>query len=216
MSSRGYLTGGMREYAYLCIADRDGDRCFICDLKPHEAKLQLDHADNDPYNNHPSNLHILCQHCNLQLRQMSVMDKANLFVKHSHKSVSKKEREKTEGFKRNSISTEIALNAIMEGRFTAWITEWIRCNGFIKYEDALNGGAYTAGCSQGTIRRYIDKMAWLSGFLEVVTDGDMKIIKLRDASRIIKPPKVMRRKYPQKDKKTGKFMPKKTTVEVKP
>ena len=54
--------------AYSFIASIDGDHCLICKASPDKAKLQIDHADNNPFNWDPLNLHLLCQAHNLLFR----------------------------------------------------------------------------------------------------------------------------------------------------
>ena len=59
--------------AYGFIASRDGEYCLICKRGPGKVKLQIDHADNNPSNWEPDNLHLLCQTHNLQLRSVPVV-----------------------------------------------------------------------------------------------------------------------------------------------
>lgn len=37
--------------------------CFLSEWQGQEIPLELDHIDNDPSNNHPSNLRLLCRNC---------------------------------------------------------------------------------------------------------------------------------------------------------
>ena len=64
------------EIAYGFIAARDGEYCLICKgegklKKPPEVKLQIDHADDNPKNWDPGNLHLLCQKHNLEMRKLT-------------------------------------------------------------------------------------------------------------------------------------------------
>ena len=60
--------------AYDFIACRDGEYCLACFIEngikrgPPAIKLQIDHADNNPRNWSPPNLHLLCQKHNLEMR----------------------------------------------------------------------------------------------------------------------------------------------------
>lgn len=73
--------------AYGFIASRDGEYCLICKRGPGKVKLQIDHADNNPSNWEPDNLHLLCQTHNLQLRSVPVVKKLRTIRWHSAKTV---------------------------------------------------------------------------------------------------------------------------------
>ena len=115
--------------AYDFIASRDGEYCLICKRGPGKAKLQIDHADNNPSNWEPDNLHLLCQEHNLQLRIVPVAKKLRTIRWHSAKNVCVRER------KYGSLSTKIAkdtldyrcgsvemkANSMFEPVFTEWL-----------------------------------------------------------------------------------------------
>lgn len=48
----------------LAILTRDNFRCIYCGNEAKDARLQVDHKDNNPLNNDPLNLQTLCEPCN--------------------------------------------------------------------------------------------------------------------------------------------------------
>lgn len=49
----------------LAILIRDGFKCVFCGVTAKDSRLEVDHKDNDPTNNDPSNLQTLCKDCNM-------------------------------------------------------------------------------------------------------------------------------------------------------
>jgi hypothetical protein len=167
--------------AYDLIASRDGEYCLICKRDPHQVKLQIDHADNNPSNWSADNLHLLCQQHNLQLRIVPLKKKLQTIRWHSAKNVCVRER------RYGSLSTKVAkdtpdyqsgsvemqANSMFEPRFT----EWLLTNLPMSKEEAINSGAYTVGCSPYTCVRYLKKLTSAAGPLKEFKDG-MGIVTL--------------------------------------
>ena len=79
--------------AYDFIASRDGEYCLACFIEngikrgPPAIKLQIDHADNNPRNWSPPNLHLLCQKHNLEMRNKPRAEHKRLITEYSAKNV---------------------------------------------------------------------------------------------------------------------------------
>lgn len=161
--------------AYSFIASRDGDYCLICKAGPNQVQLQIDHADNDPYNWEPHNLHLLCQEHNLQFRGVPVAEKLQIIESHSAKNMCGRER--TYG----SISTKLAKDMVDYGSgsvemrannmFEPVYTEWLLQNLPMPKREAINSGAHVAGCSPATCERYLNKLTSAAGPLNEFRNG---------------------------------------------
>lgn len=161
--------------AYSFIASRDGDYCLICKSGPDKVQLQIDHADNNPSNWVPDNLHLLCQEHNLQFRGVPVAEKLRIIEEHSANN--EREREKRYGSIRGKVakdtidyksgSPEMKANSMFEPVFT----EWLMKNLPMTKEEAINSGALVAGCSPLTTGRYLKKLTCAAGPLKEFRDG---------------------------------------------
>lgn len=166
-----------RRYAwvYKFLALRDGEKCFMCKRAPPKVKLIVEHKDNDETNWDESNLRLACRSCNKKLSLPNV-----------------KERKKTENptqAVRDHVdyqqgSAEMQASDLMETPYWHWIKAKITALN-LKGEDlpkkeAINGGAYTVGCSTTTSRKYLDKLTSEEGPLkEVKTEWKVKVIRFR-------------------------------------
>lgn len=83
---------------------RDGNFCLICGKEPPQVKLQIDHADNNPVNWDPDNLHLLCQKDNLQLRSKSTSEHKRLIEQYVAKSTNKRDMETATAVKENKTT----------------------------------------------------------------------------------------------------------------
>ena len=151
--------------AYGFIVSRDGEYCLICKCGIDKVKLQIDHADNDPSNWEPENLHLLCQNHNLQLRCISVTDKLRTLRSHSAKNVCGSENSHS-GVKtlKDTVnywsgSVEMRANSLFEPAFTEWLFAHLP----IAREDAQYSGAQVVGCSPETATRYLKKLTSTAG-----------------------------------------------------
>jgi hypothetical protein len=160
--------------AYCFIASRDGEYCLICKRGPGKVKLQIDHADNNPSNWEPDNLHLLCQTHNLQLRSVPVAKKLRTIRWHSAKNVCVRER------RYGSISTKVAKDTLeyrsgsvemkANSMFEPVFTEWLLQNLPMPKSEAIYSGAQIAGCNPVTCERYLKKLTSAAGPLNEFRD----------------------------------------------
>lgn len=54
------------------ILERDGFKCVLCGSTASTTRLQVDHIDNNKNNNTPTNLQVLCEHCNMGKHRTSL------------------------------------------------------------------------------------------------------------------------------------------------
>jgi len=174
------------EIAYKFIAARDGEYCLdpSCKRKPPAVKLQIDHADNNPSNWDPENLHLLCQKHNLEMRQKTAAEHGRLVREYSAKN--EREREKARGRESTGIvkemvdfragSPEMKANSYYEIRYREWIFRIMREQGFIIKADEINSGAEVVGCSPLTTSRYLAKLTSSVGTLKETRDATGTIV----------------------------------------
>ena len=174
---------------YKFIAARDGDHCLICRVVPAPEKpLQIDHADNNPSNWEPGNLHLCCQICNTAFRNMPVEEHLELIALYSASNESVRVRERgtartdmvREMVDYNSGSMEMQANAHFEVSYRVWLLETIRQRGYIEKEESLNSGAEKFGCSPQSCNRYLNKLKSGEGPLKETKDATgTKIISFK-------------------------------------
>ena len=153
--------------AYDFIASRDGEYCLICKRGPGKVKLQIDHADNNPSNWAPDNLHLLCQTHNLQLRGVPVTKKLRAIRWHSANNVCVREK------KYGSISSKVAKDTLdyqsgsvemkANSMFEPVFTEWLLTHLPMSIDEATYSGAHVTGCSPATTKRYLKKLTSAAG-----------------------------------------------------
>jgi len=139
------------------------------------VKLQIDHADNDPSNWTPDNLHLLCQTHNLQLRGISVKKKLHALRWYSAKNVCVRERTygsigtkvAKDTLDYRSGSVEMKANSLFEPAFTEWLLTHLP----MVREEAQYSGAQVVGCSPETANRYMKKLTSAAGPLWEFKDG---------------------------------------------
>ena len=155
--------------AYDFIASRDGEYCLICKRGLGKVKLQIDHADNNPSNWAPDNLHLLCQTHNLQLRGVPVTKKLRTIRWHSANNVCVREK------KYGSISSKVAKDTLdyqsgsvemkANSMFEPVFTEWLLTHLPMSIDEATYSGAHVTGCSPATTKRYLKKLTSAAGSL---------------------------------------------------
>jgi hypothetical protein len=182
------------QLAYDFIIKRDGEYCLACfnenGIKrgPPAIKLQIDHADNNPSNWSSTNLHLLCQKHNLEMRNKPSAEHKRLIEDYSAKNECVRARENhhtptvtaKEQVDYACGSQEMRANCIFEQRWLDFMHEWIRVNGSIPKSETINAGAAAAGCSTSTTARYLAKYSSSFGcFQESRDSAGVKIIVYR-------------------------------------
>ncbi|MDP2729153.1 MAG: HNH endonuclease signature motif containing protein [Dehalococcoidales bacterium] len=172
------------EIAYKFIAARDGDFCLQCKKKPPAVKLQIDHADNDPDNWDPENLHLLCQKHNLELRGKTAAEHKRLIRTYSANN--ERERARERGRENTHLvkdlvdfrnaSPEMKANSYYETQYREWLLTIVREHGFITKVEAINSGAEVVGCSPLTANRYLSKLTSSVGPLKESKDATGTVV----------------------------------------
>lgn len=170
--------------AYNFIAARDGEYCLVCKRKPTQVRLEIDHADNNPSNWDPDNLHLLCQRHNLKMRQVTVREHKRLIAHYSAMNVYERERERgnpsTSALKTlvdyRQGSPEMQVSSWCDEQYRNWILTYIKANGFIPKEEAIYSGAEIVGNSPTTCQRYLKKLISAAGPLEQKRDATGTVV----------------------------------------
>lgn len=145
------LNGRTRKNFYDLLANRDGEYCKCCGKLPIECQLVVDHKDNNPLNNDPSNLQLLCRRCN--------------YLKNPR-------REPVDLCVSESVAdgriTEIDINRRKESLFRKQVFHMINEFGEFPENELKNSISEDIGISPVTATRYLDKMCSGRGILERV------------------------------------------------
>ncbi len=168
---------------YQFIVARDGEYCLICHvchkIPLPNVPLEIDHADNNPDNWQPENLHLVCKNDNLDLRSFTTEEHIALISECSAFNEREKERERgTAGTSlvkdlvdyRNA-SPEMKANSYYEIQYRDWVLTIVRENRLITKEEALNSGSEVVGCSQLSASRYLAKLTSGVGPLKQFKDA---------------------------------------------
>ena len=185
------------QLAYGFIIKRDGEYCLACFVengikrRPPAIKLQIDHADSNSRNWSSTNLHLLCQKHNLQMRNTPSAEHKRLIEDYSAKNECVCARENyhsppitaKEQVDYTTASPEMQANSIFEPQWLHFMHEWIGANGSIPKSEAINAGAVVAGCSNSTTARYLAKYSSSFGCFQESRDSTgVKIIVYRPIS----------------------------------
>lgn len=173
-----------RMFVYLFLVERDGEYCVICGPGKKHKKLEINHDDQNPFNNSPDNLHLICPQHNKELRKLTPRQQKKLIKDCCAKNVCVREKlhgnpatakakqiiDYTEG------SAEMKANTYFEGDYREWVLDLISRVGAISKKEAINSGAETIGCSQASVIRYLEKLTSAVGVLNEVKDPYGKIM----------------------------------------
>jgi hypothetical protein len=143
-----------RKKYFLQIVQRDGEAyCFIGGEPLTLETAVIDHWDNDNSNNDLDNLHLTCKSMNA-VKNPRGRDKRHRVLSpmcgNVYQQLFESDRPKT-------IPVEIQKNMQAEPDFRHWLFWKVVHDGSVLFEDALDGGAAFARCSQESIRRYLKK-----------------------------------------------------------
>lgn len=189
------------DLCYRFIAERDGEYCIACFAEgagrrgPKIAKLQIDHADNNPRNWIDVNLlHLVCQQHNIMFCPLSVREHISLMAGYSAKNESERVRQNLfQGeLRRTGLyalgSPEMQVNSIARSKWLDFVHDWINSNGSIPKDIAIDAGAKIADdIDIQTAERYYRKEKSIAGaFEEIVRDGKKFLIYRKDNIELFK------------------------------
>lgn len=163
-----------REKWYDILIEEEGGHCKICGRSLPDVYLEVDHKDGNPKHDVRSNVQLLCRSCN---RKKNPRGKARRNAHPFNYKASEKPR----------ISTaEFQTNKRAEPLFRKWLLAMVKKHRRIPTEDAINGGAEYAGCSQITCRRYLQKLCSITGAFREVYDPtlDKKVIEFKNGESV--------------------------------
>jgi hypothetical protein len=148
------MNSRQRRRLYKPIVERDGEKCNLCDAKPPEAELVIDHKDNDNSNNDLENLQLLCRRCNYIKNPRTPIDDKCVSV-----SMRKKKKEDL------ASRTEIEINRTAEPCFREYLLETLRSSpgGEAVERELVNSGAFVCNISPVTTQRYLNKLCSEAG-----------------------------------------------------
>jgi hypothetical protein len=133
--------------------------------------LDIHHIDNDRFNNHPSNLVLLCRKCNNSTRLDQWKPECLL-----------RERERKEGQASTRIIRQavayshpdspvtMQANYLFEIDARNWCLAQVSEKGFYPKQSAITGMAELVGCSPLTATRYLSKLTSPLGPLQEIKD----------------------------------------------
>jgi len=178
----------MYNIVYSLLVSRDGAYCSLCGGL---NDLQIDHIDSNIHNQAPENLCLLCQTCNLEMRNVNEFKKRELL--HSAAIIRERENKNTdpdalEQKRINSLKiagkptdkaeySTIEANATYERRFRKYVYDTIKAVNCIYKKELILSGAEYCDCSQQSTARYLEKMTSSKGdFNEYKTPAGVVIM----------------------------------------
>lgn len=190
-----YQTKSQRQYRYEMIARAEGEQCILCYIEkgvrrgPPQAKLIIEHSDNNQSNWSWSNLHLACYSHNKKLEKLNVQEKIKLFQGYSDQLERERERENLPTWKTvlkdelpyDSGSPEMQANKKFEPRWLRYVHGVIRQYGSQGRKEIISAAAAFCNCSIQTSSNYYTKhTSQISPFMETYDEDGNKIIKYRD------------------------------------
>lgn len=173
-----------RLWAYRYLVLRDGEHCDICTKIPTTRNgLDIDHKDGNKNNDNPSNLRLLCRHCNVILE-----NKSRLHEMSKLEPSVRGEREREEGqpstrLVREAVdykggSVEMQASFLFELDYREWVLLQVTQRGAVLKKEAIYAGAELVGCSPNTTTKYLAKLTSAAGPLQEYKDklGDTLLI----------------------------------------
>ena len=161
------------------LVDRDGRLCLYCSQELDPLNCDIDHLDNNPYNNDIRNKILSHHKCNLDKRdntdyQILADEKLKANMRNTYHAIDDQDR----------ASPEIQHNVKVGDFVDQKLYEYTTRDGFILWQDALNGFTHLARkkfrhASQVTIRRILDDNTSIFGDYkkEANDDGELIITK---------------------------------------
>ena len=175
------LTAKQKLHRKHFLIDRDGINCLYCELELDLDNCEIEHLDNNEYNNDIENNALSHITCNAEKRtnidyQIIAQEK----LKSNQRRIFKPYLEDKTDY---GNSPEIEHNVNVKSFVKQFLMEKIKIDIKILFSDALNGLTYLCGekfghCSQITIRRHLDALCspW-APFMRITENGKRYITK---------------------------------------
>jgi len=166
-------------WAYRFLVLRDGERCARCyEIPTTPNTLDIDHIDDDHWNNHPENLRLLCRACNVTLENKRRVLPTPQNDPPSDKCVG--ERQRAQGQPSTQVvrgavdfsqgEPTMQANFLYELDFRRWVLSQVQEKGYVPKLDTIAAGAEVVGCSPATSARYLLKLTSSVGPLQEIRD----------------------------------------------
>lgn len=155
------MNGNTRRKIYQLIVERDGEFCKCCGKLSHEGQLVIDHRDNNPKNNSPKNLQLLCRTCNFQKNQRPVYLSVSERIEVNH-------------------DTELETNRKKEPLFKQYVAHQINERDKVPLKELVYSGAEIHNLSPITIERYLGKLVSPAGLYKRRLIDDIEFVEYKD------------------------------------
>lgn len=181
-----WSTKNLRLWVYRYLVARDGEQCVLCERKPTKRiSLDVSHIDNNPKNDDPDNLCLLCHSCNARMKLCKATEKARLIrykcalhvcvCVNGHKNANRENDRHDYGVNSqikelidySAGTQEMKANALFERDFREWLLALVGEYGSYPKQEAINTGAERAGCSPATTKRYLEKLTSAGGVFDI-------------------------------------------------
>jgi hypothetical protein len=150
-------------YLYLCV--KDGEQCVVCRRKPPQVVLQIDHVDDNPQNNNPENLCLMCRTHNCAMRGKKIEHKRIIDAYRIQRenerdigSASPATRFTKEVLDYHGGSVEMQANVLYEIKFINWLWRKLETGHEVTKKEATGGGSYISGANTQTVSRYLEPL----------------------------------------------------------
>jgi hypothetical protein len=142
------MNGPTRIKLYKIVSNRDGEFCRGCQALPWEKSLILEHRNNNPKDNRPENLQIMCRACNyVKNPRGGPLDQSENVSEYVNKS-------------------ELEVSRTKEPLFRRFVCQRLNEERQVTQNDIINSGAEHVEISPVTAKRYLDKMCSVTGLLQ--------------------------------------------------
>lgn len=141
----------------------------ICQIDKKEyppSKLVVDHIDNNPLNNHESNLQLICQSCNIKKNPPYKKNKKDVdnFSLGGALSVNECEGDFLRSYPNIGVNSyPVWKNLKAEPLFLSWVEKEMTEKLILQVDQVINDGAYYSDCSTKTAMTYLNKLVYKLG-----------------------------------------------------
>lgn len=172
------------------IAERDGPYCIVCFIESGQRRgldsvnLQIDHADGNRYNWSPSNLHLVCDTHNRELRSLSSDAHVSRMATYSAENKSKRKSMNLDQSLTRRLGyysdngDPLKINGLALPKWRDYIYKVIAEDGMITKDNAIRCGANEAYDVdiQTTSRWYKKDTAPNGRFKQILKDAEPCLI----------------------------------------